>query len=745
MSALDLLLSRKALAAGVGKTTRLNKVLPALDVLTPIPARIGRDKPGTPVPDVCLAGDLYAPPWPNENWRPTWYVDAVKLLSTDGLWSIDKSTWKRWTGRAGQSGDTYVQATGSLVHLNFSSPTTAAVLESTAGGTDQQFTEVPWSERTWWGVRSASFMQAGLTGIVQRLRTMTFRATGTLFPAGGQLLTWSFSDDSSATTTVTATPACINKSGDEKGLATRVMQTYGAPHIQKLSLAIDGKKAIIKTETPWGFCPTFKDSAINAYTGTLPAWYNNPRVNDLSKVNLIGQAWHGLGNASGLLNAGYALRTLPGYQSPPTCNTRYFKKPGLPTPPDPSTPDTYPAAFVSAGDRYYNDVVLFGGRRYSPSVALSNVELNDSQWLHVDDAGVVRVLSAIMTNRTPSTSRFTIYNHGPLVLGQSIGSPVALRTVDITTTSPEAVAQYSSLVDGIKVAFETGSADVQGFSTYYYENYRNKRKNNYVLSTTHPVPASPNGRQIALFRGVWYKNVGTEQKYRQYTDNIHTVATVDIASNLAVSDPVVVFQWQAHIPTDRVTTFSYVYYDATHDMEMASTTMTPYTEILCVMVAYGSNGRLNVVTEESSVAAADGTKALSPRTRPYTPRSPMSYPSEIATDINMRRDIITVKGFGDDGTGSITGGVGLLGTRSLCARLSNNVIYFLNINDGSNLTWSDHFIAPSGVVARSTVFAGAIVSNESRYLSWNPRTGALGGVETAYVSGESFSNYISWV
>jgi hypothetical protein len=44
MSALDLFLSRKALAAGVGLTTRRNRVLPPT-ISTPIPARIGRGKP----------------------------------------------------------------------------------------------------------------------------------------------------------------------------------------------------------------------------------------------------------------------------------------------------------------------------------------------------------------------------------------------------------------------------------------------------------------------------------------------------------------------------------------------------------------------------------------------------------------------------------------------------------------------------------------------------------------------------
>lgn len=45
MSALDLFRSRKALAAGVGLTTRRNKVLPAAADDTPIPARIGQGNP----------------------------------------------------------------------------------------------------------------------------------------------------------------------------------------------------------------------------------------------------------------------------------------------------------------------------------------------------------------------------------------------------------------------------------------------------------------------------------------------------------------------------------------------------------------------------------------------------------------------------------------------------------------------------------------------------------------------------
>lgn len=45
MSALDLYRSRRALAAGVGLTTRRNKVLPLADDDTPIPARIGQGQP----------------------------------------------------------------------------------------------------------------------------------------------------------------------------------------------------------------------------------------------------------------------------------------------------------------------------------------------------------------------------------------------------------------------------------------------------------------------------------------------------------------------------------------------------------------------------------------------------------------------------------------------------------------------------------------------------------------------------
>jgi hypothetical protein len=51
MGALDLLLSRKALAAGVGLTTRRNKVLPAAEIDPSIPARIGQ---GTPKRDTAV-------------------------------------------------------------------------------------------------------------------------------------------------------------------------------------------------------------------------------------------------------------------------------------------------------------------------------------------------------------------------------------------------------------------------------------------------------------------------------------------------------------------------------------------------------------------------------------------------------------------------------------------------------------------------------------------------------------------
>jgi hypothetical protein len=260
MSVDDLIRARRQLATGTGHTTRENRILPFAPLSVQIPERVGHSIRPEDVAPLCLPGDLYQPPTGTFS-APAWYTDATKLASTDGLWKLDKSQWKRWSGRSYSSGDVYLSGSGPLVHFNFSSPSSSAVLESTAATADQQFTEGPWHERTWHPVRSALYLYSGLTGILQRLKTIGFRATGNLFPSGGSLLTWAFSDDSAAVTGTTAKPACINRNGDEQGISTRVQVNVGstANHISKLFLSIGDKQLYIKTVTPYGWLPTLKN------------------------------------------------------------------------------------------------------------------------------------------------------------------------------------------------------------------------------------------------------------------------------------------------------------------------------------------------------------------------------------------------------------------------------------------------------------------------------------------------------
>jgi len=756
MSVDDLIRARRQLATGTGHTTRENRILPFAPLSVQIPERTGHSIRTEDVAPLCLPGDLYQPPTGTFS-APAWYTDATKLASTDGLWKLDKSQWKRWSGRSYSSGDVYLSGSGPLVHFNFSSPASSAVLESTAATADQQFTEGPWNERTWHPVRSALYLYSGLTGILQRLKTIGFRATGNLFPSGGSLLTWAFSDDGTAVTGTTAKPACINRNGDEQGIVTRVLVNVSstANHINKLFLSIGDKQLYIKTVTPYGWLPTLKESKANGYTGISPIYY----ANDLAKVNLLGQAYHGLGitagyeiTTDGLLNAGYPLQAPYGYQGPGNCNTRYTKIPGLAVPPDPYAPETagqFPADFIAAGNRYYNDIVWFGGRHYACSTTVSRLSLTDLQWVHIDDSGVARVLSLAFSSRTASTTTWNVYNHGPVVFGQGIGSAVLLTTITITTTSAEAIAEYTGLNTTTKVAFQTGSADVQGYSTSYVSSSRKKHTNGYVLATTMPVQHSPTGRQIAVCRGLWWNGYSRGVSgYDRYPDTIHTVATFDIASDLTFSAPTEVFQWQAKYPSDRVTTFSYVPYppfpDA-QDYELATTTMTAYSQIECRQFDYRSDGTLNVVTFQMRWSAKAGTKFIAVKTKPHADRAPMVWPDEVESDINVEHQE-NVIGFGAAGDQEIVGALTNEGAYGHAWRLSNNCLW-VDMYLGSS-TYEQHLVSPMQSKTIPEVFGSYLegaTANDKRYASYNPRTQQFGGVHTAYVSTDPFARYCSWI
>ena len=76
------------------------------------------------------------------------------------------------------------------------------------------------------------------------------------------------------------------------------------------------------------------------------------------------------------------------------------------------------------------------------------------------------------------------------------------------------------------------------------------------LNSTIAVEASPNGRQIAIMRGIFNLHdrytFWNGEKYTQaiLPGVILTVATIDIASNLSVGSPNVVFNGNTHYPTN---------------------------------------------------------------------------------------------------------------------------------------------------------------------------------------------------
>lgn len=758
MSVDDLIRARQALAAGVGKTTRENRVLPFAALNVQIPERVGRSLRPEDVAPLCIPGDLYQPPSGTFS-APAWYTDAVKLVSTDGLWKLDKSQWKRWTGRSNSTGDVYASGSGPLIHFNFSSPATAAVAEAAADSADQQFIEGPFAERTWHDRRAALYLYSGLVGIVQRLKTIGFRAIGSLFPSGGSLLTWAFSDDSASVTGTTAKPACINRNGDEQGISTRVLVNVGstANHISKLYLSIGDKQLYIKTYTPYGWLPSIKEPKANSYTGVSPIYY----ANDLARVNLLGQAYHGLGQTSwygvpaGIQNPPFPFQTPFGYQGPGTCNTRYTKVPDLPTPPDPLDPETYgqfPTDFIDSGNKFYNDVVWFGGRHYSCSSAVSRLSLSDLQWVHIDDDGVARVLALSFASRTGSTTTFNVYNHGPLVFGQSIGAAVLLRTITISTTSPEAIAEYTGLNTTTRVAYQTGSDDVQGYSSSYASASRRRKTAGYVLATKFPVEHSPDGRKIAVFRGLWIRDLDTSLGYYlRKNDTIHTVAEFTISSSLEFSAPSYVFQWNANRPVGRVTTFTYEPYNDTQKKEMANTTMPSFTAIWCVMFQYLKNGVLNLITQEDTYAGGSAAKFIRYVSISYAGRDPMIYPDEVATDINMAPIIGTLRGFGAVGTLTISGTQNMtFGNQSTASRLANNVLLFQKIlGTGPYDPSSYHLVSPMFTQPVAYVFGselGGDFANDTRYVSYNPRTYEFGGVQVAYNATDTLlGGYCSWI
>ena len=282
-------------------------MLPFAALNVQIPERVGRSMRPEVVAPLCIPGDLYQPPAePSRRRRggrhrfrqaglDRWPVETRQepVETLDGPLEFHRRR-SRFRLRAADP-------------FQFSSPSTSAVAEAAADSADQQFIEGPFAERTWHDRRAALYLYSGLVGIVQRLKTIGFRAIGSFSRLAarcspGRFLTTrprspalppSRRASTATATSRVSSPACWSMSA--------------RPPITSAScFCRSATRLYIKAYTPYGWLPSIKEPKANGYTGVSPIYY----ANDLAKINLIGQAYHGLGitagyeiTVDGLLNA----------------------------------------------------------------------------------------------------------------------------------------------------------------------------------------------------------------------------------------------------------------------------------------------------------------------------------------------------------------------------------------------------------------------------------------------------------
>lgn len=742
----DLLRSRRQLAAGVGQTTRKNRVLPFSPLTVQIPARIGIYDPGAPEapvvePPPCLQGEIRSTNVTSP-WLIAWHADEPILLSSDAVWRLDPTPWKRWSGYTNNGSATI----GTLVHFNFSSPTTPAALASGAGPTHVQMVEGSWATRTWYAKQLATVPHAGLLACVQRLKSTQFTQNGVTPPYS---YTWTYSDDGEAATDAT-TPACINRTGHETGLTTRVYNfdntlpnLSGFRHIQRLFLILAGFKTAVETKRGHGFLPSIKDNDIALYVGDTTGNADNLVCTDLAKILSVGQPWHGLCTATGIERPGFAVTTPSGYVKPVTTNTRYFKAIDPPGAPDSAL---LPPGFAAAGYEYLDDVVLLSGTDYSPkkvfnTSARPNGCTND-QWYHCDDAGVVRRMAIIPGTRTANSTFFSIYDLGPVGgIVQPSASGTFLGSFEVVSTDPIAATVYS-LSSGMR-RFESTTGDYQ----ISVATTGGIISPNLRLATIHPIAASPDGRQIAVLTGAILTGSYT------YPNGIYTVATFDIASDRTITGPNYVYQFVEEKPTDAVTNH---FWDTWYADDSASypwkttwwvygykytqTFSTQKIQTTCHGVCYDKAGNLHLFLRHKQVFG-NGEWAVGPwpNTMNYDSGIPLTSPMpDPSTTTPPDMAIVQVDVYPDLTYAYFPHGncwMSELGTTELdpvwdiygVYRIANNVIVanVTRFTPGGASVTAPEIAAPTVHDTLANVFP-TTTANE-KWASWNPRTNTLAG------------------
>jgi hypothetical protein len=707
MASDDLVQSRRSLAAGVGITSRRDKVLPAPISVTQIPARVGiwqqREPEVNITPPACLGSNWWTYT-SGSTWYPrAWHSDLDTLVSSDGVMRLDRQAHKRISFSGSKP-----SLSTAPIHVCFASSTVPAVPEPGAALSDWHMVETSYANREWHPVQTVRYFPLGLIGAGQRIKSIELQQHGT-----GYKFRWRFKTLADATLTGT-TPTCLNRSADETRILDRVFNNNGTAQprwrLTKFSLVTaDGKKGEVEQRSaPWGFLPatTFAHTAV--LEGTPGAdesnWLN---MSDLSRILSVGQPYHGVCTPTGIETLAGAPLPKPAnpmsYSAPQNQQTRYFKHP---SPPGVPGSNLLPPDYASAGYEFRDDVIFCGGQQYGP-VGTWMLPTSRS-WLHVDSAGVCRVLGLELVSDTASTTTWNVVRYdllpGPLQTTYTIIGQIAITTTDATLVA--------AVPSAYCVRTYTGSIDYQQKAGGSGPENPPTRESTYALHLNRlwMVESSPDGRKIAVMRGIWNPGAITSSADGGQRSCIATVATFEVDGAYTISGPT--YEWQ----------YSHTYqqdadYTITHCIGFA---FKPDGELFKWLMTeqYQSLGLLDVDAGPAEDfhwchklldVSYNGTSV-----EPYVPPWPEGY--FLYLDMSKR----------------------FWPWSSWYVRLSNNLIaqviqYQDYDGDPAMIT---ELSAPSGAVDYYATMPSGIATN-GRAASWNPKTGQI--------AARTNSARISWI
>jgi hypothetical protein len=791
MSADDLVRARKAIALGVGHTTRENRVLPFAQSASAIPARVGSGASITPRQTAAVPACLSAN-WGYVSWAPetslAWHATAAPLVSSDGVWSFNPTPQKRLTFETGQS-----HATNQIVHVNFSSPDTPGALYSGAAIGELQVLEMAYENREWYAQTVARIDFMGVFGGSQRLQSLLLKQDAYLFR-------WYFSKDGDAAE-FGSEPICINRTIAEKGLSTRLFQSLtksGMTSLRRLcnvtfKLSTNTGKLTGLSHyyggtydgTP-GFLPPLKTPEYALFNGSGTADVNN--VSDASRLQWVGNPYHGIvTSGAGCTRPGYSSFSMPG--SPRYllygC-TRYFKASTAPG--EPSS-DKLPANYASSGMQLLNDLVLADGTAYSPEQ--SGTMCLPSQWLHEGEDGVIRLLELAKTSSNNSSDTYQVLNWGKASVAATVGTSNLTASIlgSFTVTTTDSFAAGYTANGTTTKRFATNDPDYQTHYTAKVSSDAWVSAGGYKMSTNYKVfvQASPNGRQIAVSRSIylgllytsdssmigWYEDTDYAADYSypcvNQASTILTVVTVPISGALVVGSPTDAFQWNKHkfFPDDLTATVTWefvnsYYHGSTPDPaqnwfqiyhQPYTYSHTPYTREECIGYTWQTDGTLKLWTrtQDFVINSPVNTVCWSRRTYgfvefdtgvPSTDPEPSPMYSgtfgvfpfySTASSTPGTENFYTDCHLSDSTITDLTGGYQLA---TLVYRVTNNLFYVVgNRTTGPGTSVLEYrIVKDGGSVSVSDFFERFDVNR--LYFSYDPRTGAIAS---------SSSTFVSWV